>query len=305
MLPEERAVMSRLILLLVAVAAPCAAADVPRSLVVCLDGLRADAIGLATPAIERLVAGTWLPDYRAAITTRAHTIDDGPTLSGPNHVAILTGLTAIHHGVHSNAPTELARVEHPDYLELIERADPARVTVKLASWSGEGLVPTGADESRIAPDAKIAARAEAALRSGRADALFLFLDGPDAAGHDHGFGSPEYVAAVTDADRVIGRLLDAIAARPSGDDWQIVVTTDHGGIERTHGGKSALEVTIPFLVASRHVVPSLLDDSVRNVDVTPTVLAHFGIDPAGTFMMRDGRTPYRLDGTARVPVTPR
>jgi predicted AlkP superfamily pyrophosphatase or phosphodiesterase len=297
--------MRRLLCLLAAVAAPCAAADVPRSLVVCLDGLRADAIGKTTPAIGRLVAGGWLPGYRAVLTTRAHPIDDAPTLSGPNHVAILTGLTASRSGVHSNAPTELARVDQPDYLELLKQSDPKRVTIKLAAWNGEGLVPTGADESRVAPDEKIVARAVSAVRSGRADALFLFLDGPDAAGHEHGFESDDYEAAVRDADRAIGRLLDAIAARPRSEDWQVIVTTDHGGVGHEHGGTSAEETLIPFLVASRHTIATLLDESVRNVDVTPTVLAHFGIDPTGWFEKRDGRTPYQLDGRARVPVTPR
>lgn len=294
-----------LFFLLVAVTGTCAAAETPKSLVVCLDGLRADAVGTATPALARLAAGTWQHGYRGALTTRAHTIADAPTLSGPNHTSILTGVTATRHGVHSNAPTELARVEYPDYLELIERRDPARVSLKLAAWNEEELIPTGADETRIAPDATLVALAETALRGGRIDLLFVFLDGPDAAGHEHGFESPEYGAAVADADRAIGRLLDAIAARPAREDWQVIVTTDHGGTDRTHGGTTPAETTIPFLVASRHLAPSLLDESVRNVDVTPTVLAHFGIDPTGSFEKHDGGATYRLDGTARVPVTPR
>jgi arylsulfatase A-like enzyme len=295
--------MRRLLCLLAAVAAPCAAADVPRSLVVCLDGLRADAIGKTTPAIGRLVAGGWLPGYRAVLTTRAHPIDDAPTLSGPNHVAILTGLTASRSGVHSNAPTELARVDQPDYLELLKQSDPKRVTIKLAAWNGEGPVPTGADDA-----SRLTRRSSRAVSGGAERPCGRALPLPRRArraGHEHGSESPDYEAAVRDADRAIGRLLDAIAARPRSEDWQVIVTTDHGGVGHEHGGTSAEETLIPFLVASRHTIATLLDESVRNVDVTPTVLAHFGIDPTGWFEKRDGRTPYQLDGRARVPVTPR
>src|SRR6185503_14697798 len=137
--------------------------------------------------------------------------------------------------------------------------------------------------------------------------LFLFLDGPDAAGHAEGFGSEAYASAVRDGDRALGNLLDVIVARSTfaREDWQIVVTTDHGGNGREHGGTSDAETTIPFLVASRHAPGRAAGGDVRNVDVTPTVLAHFGIDPTGLFAMRTGDSSYRLDGTARVPVTPR
>jgi predicted AlkP superfamily pyrophosphatase or phosphodiesterase len=284
-------------LFVVAVMLPtCAgAAFTPKSLVVCFDGWRADAAGSAvTPTVERLATGAWKPGYRAFFTTTARVIDDAPSVSGPNHTAILTGLTARRSGVVSNADGELAGVQAPDYLRLLERRDPAAVTMKLAAWPPDGRIPSGADVVAIAPDATIVDRAAAAL-AGDVDALFLFLDGPDAAGHDEGFASAAYTRAVTDADAALARLLAVVAARPSfGDeDWQIVVTTDHGGVERDHGGSSAVETTIPFLVASRET--PLAAEAVRNVDVAPTVLAHFGIDPV----------TLGLDGVARVPVTRR
>ena len=82
----------------------CASAALtPKSLVVCFDGWRADAVGSAlTPAVDRLATGTWQPGYHAFFTTNAHVIDDAPSVSGPNHTAILTGLTAKRSGVQSN-----------------------------------------------------------------------------------------------------------------------------------------------------------------------------------------------------------
>ena len=268
----------------------------PRSLVVCFDGLRADAVGPdATPAFDRLATGRWRAEYRAFFAPGARVIDDAPSLSGPNHTAILTGVTARRHGVTSNSASELAAVTVPDYLRLLEQHDAGLVTMKLVSWPPDERLPSGADVVAVGPDASIVARADTAL-AGDVDALFLFLDGPDAAGHAEGFGSEPYARAVREADRSLGRLLDVVAARPTfaREDWLIVVTSDHGGEGREHGGTSEAETTIPFLVASRHASAAAADAVVRNVDVTPTVLAHFGIDPTSD--------AYRLDGIARVPI---
>lgn len=294
-----------LVIFLLAAAARAHAGTV-KSLVVCLDGLRADAAGGdGTPAIARLADGRWQPGVRAFFASRAHAIGDAPSVSGPNHAAILTGVTAAQHGVRSNAESALAAVQQLDYLAVLERRDPALVTAKLVSWPSDARLPTGADTTTVAPDDALVERATTLL-AGDVDALFLFLDGPDAAGHAEGFGGVAYAVAVAHADRAIGRLLDVVAARPSfaSEDWQIAVTTDHGGIGRDHGGTSDDETTIPFLVASRHADPSASRDGVRNVDLAPSVLAHFGVDPTAALTTRDGRT-YHLDGVARVPLTPR
>jgi predicted AlkP superfamily pyrophosphatase or phosphodiesterase len=286
------------LLLLCATSAVAEPGRTPRSLVVCFDGWRADAVGpSATPTVDRLANGRWQPGYRAFFAPRARTIDDGPSLSGPNHAAILTGVTARRHGVRSNSTWALAAVRVPDYLGWLERGDAARVTGRLVSWPPDERLPTGADVVAGGDDPTIVVRAEAIL-AGNVDALFLFLDGPDAAGHTEGFASAGYAHAVAEADRSLGRLLDVVAARPgfAREDWQVVVTSDHGGLERDHGGASDAETTVPFLVASRHVADATAD-GVRNVDTAPTVLAHFGIDATGE--------PYRMDGVPRVPVTPR
>jgi predicted AlkP superfamily pyrophosphatase or phosphodiesterase len=287
-----------LLLLCSSIAAAAEPGLAPKSLVVCFDGWRADAVGPdATPTIERLATGRWQPGYRAFFARRARTIEDAPSLSGPNHAAILTGVTARRHGITSNSERALAAMDVPDYLQWLERETPARVTVKLAAWPPAERLRSGADVVAIGDDATIVTRAEAAL-AGDVDALFLFLDGPDAAGHADGFGGAAYARAVAEADRALGRLLDVVASRPAfaREDWQIVVTTDHGGVGRDHGGPSEPETTIPFLVASRQVTHAA-GGVVRNVDVAPTVLAHFGVDPTAE--------PYRMDGVARVPVTAR
>ena len=73
------------------------------------------------------------------------------------------------------------------------------------------------------------------------DVIFVIFEYPDDAGHSAGFSSEEeaYRNACVNADRAGTELLDAAAACDGTDDDRlIVITTDHGGIGRRHGGQS-------------------------------------------------------------------
>ena len=309
----------------------------PKSLVLALDGLRPDALAYAeTPHIDALIAGTWLPGYQGAYSPVAQSLTDANTISGPNHVAIMTGATGAQHGVRRN--WDVFRGYHrdyPHYMKRLEAASPASQTAYLFTWKNDAKIPSGADFIYDGEDIDNVARAASILagdhgdeaglnqtrwvKGGDIDALFLFLDNPDFAGHAEGFepSIPAYVDAITRVDAQVGVLLDAIKARPTveRERWQVVLTSDHGGYHTHHGGNIAVTHTIPFLVVSPDVRQGLLPDVIRNVDVVPTVLTHMGVGfpskltgtPRGTVVnvpqpvaLADGLAAYyRFDGDLR------
>ena len=65
------------------------------------------------------------------------------------------------------------------------------------------------------------------------DVIFMDFDAVDGAGHGNEFSGYEdpYQNAVMNTDEDIQRVLDAIAKR-SGEEWLILMTTDHGGLSR-------------------------------------------------------------------------
>jgi hypothetical protein len=77
------------------------------------------------------------------------------------------------------------------------------------------------------------------------------LDLVDHEGHVSGFSpdNPAYVAAASRAFGMVETLLDAIAARPSrsDEDWLVILTADHGGKGRFHGGQSPEERAVFIL----------------------------------------------------------
>ncbi len=93
-------------------------------------------------------------------------------------------------------------------------------------------------------DRETADTAEKYLNDG-CDAVFAILEYTDIAGHAYGFGSScaEYRRACRAADNAAGRLISSACEADKGDgiDRLIIITTDHGGVGRRHGGQSADE----------------------------------------------------------------
>jgi hypothetical protein len=143
------------------------------------------------------------------------------------------------------------------------------------------------------------ASAACAQNLGRADVTVLYIHGPDHAGHRHGFAPHvrKYMQMIEAVDEALAPLLKA-AEDAAHEDWLVLVTTDHGGTARSalaraqqqdldraqDGCEGVHGLDIPqhratFVIAAYasglkrgEIVPA-----PRNVDVTPTVLRHFGL----------------------------
>ncbi len=87
-----------------------------------------------------------------------------------------------------------------------------------------------------------------------ADFVFVFYENTDSAGHNFGFSfnNPVYKNAFNKEDNYGYEVIKAIEARENYDteDWLIIVTSDHGGIETDHGGPSIQE-RMTFIVTNK------------------------------------------------------
>ena len=90
----------------------------------------------------------------------------------------------------------------------------------------------------------------AALKSAELNYAFVHLHDSDSAGHKHGWGSPEYNAAVKAVDDCLGMIFDAIAQTASlRGSTAIILSADHGGWQLNHSDNAnPLDYTIPFYV---------------------------------------------------------
>jgi len=103
-------------------------------------------------------------------------------------------------------------------------------------------------------DGALCAAALAQVQDPASDLVMVTLDACDYAGHDYAFGNinPGYVDAFVASEHYGYQLIQAVKARPTyaGEDWLILVITDHGGYRMGHGAQFAVERQI-FMAANK------------------------------------------------------
>ena len=80
---------------------------------------------------------------------------------------------------------------------------------------------------------------------------FFHIRTPDSAGHTHNWGSEEYAEGVTEADTILGDLLDRLDIAGVLDTTTVIVTADHGGPlgGNNHEKQDLVDnYTVPFVV---------------------------------------------------------
>ncbi|QCX76815.1 phosphoglyceromutase [Streptomyces sp. YIM 121038] len=266
--------------------ARAAAARTPKVLVIGLDGTLLSRIKDAdAPRLKSLMArGVTAPSSIYANPL-------APTMSGPGWATLLTGVWPDKHKVVGNdfAGHDLAR--YPDFMTRAEAAKPALRTYAVSSWAPltETIFSPKVDTRVATPSAEYdegtTKRAVAALTDKDPDAVFVQLDNIDHAGHGSGAASRAYLDAIQGADAQVGRILDAVAARPAhGDeDWLVLVTADHGHTDAGgHGGSSRAERQTFLIAVGDGLTAGSVRHDVRMPDVAVSALAHLGVpvDPA-------------------------
>lgn len=107
---------------------------------------------------------------------------------------------------------------------------------------------------------------------------FIHFDEPDGAGHEVGHDTPDYYEAVEKIDGLVGNLLKAMEDSGMIEDAIIIFSSDHGGIEKGHGGKTLLEVEIPWIIYGKNVIAKgNLDDSIVTYDTAATIAYILGL----------------------------
>ncbi|MBF8190466.1 alkaline phosphatase family protein [Nonomuraea sp. K274] len=300
-------------------------ASTNKVLVVGMDGLRFDRLlALDAPVLAALMStgayGTSKLPYGEAGTPRTESpgevvpktpepgdggrVISSRTDSGPGWSSIATGAWPDKHGIIDNGFANPQFQKFPDFLTRAKNARPDLTTAAFFSWAAlaeHGAFGAAIDHRFVrdgyaitwsAADEQVAAAAERYLAETGPDVAFVYLGDTDEVAHDLGPFCPAYAAALQAQDAYLGRLLDAVRARPSYPEerWTVLVTTDHGHVdEGGHGGTSDEERTV-FVIANRlgDDLGGRALDGPRLVDVGPTALAALGVtvDPA-----------WDLDGT--------
>ena len=256
------------------------AAAISHVLIIGVDGLSAEGVRTApTPNIHKLMdSGAWTLRSRGVM----------PTVSSPNWMSLLSGAGPEMHGVHSNewerfnfkiAPAcQGPESIFPGLFSVIKQQRPNAKLAAIHDWQGFGRLVEKGSAHHVQHVKGSAATVDAALaywREHKPLLLFVHLDDVDHAGHDKTWEGPEYKAAVTEIDRLIGKLLGA---------WHpgktlVVLVADHGGTSTKHGSDTTAELEVPLIFSGPGIAKGELTNRPRNIDMAPTVIKALGLKP--------------------------
>lgn len=98
------------------------------------------------------------------------------------------------------------------------------------------------------------------------DLSFVYYGLSDESGHHFSWMSEEYIKAVDNAEKCIKKLRESLS-----EDWQIIVTADHGGHGRIHGTEEAEDMTIPMIFSGSAFRENHEFEEVNLKDIAPTI----------------------------------
>lgn len=99
------------------------------------------------------------------------------------------------------------------------------------------------------------------------DFWFVYLGTVDTAGHMFEWMSDDYIKQVRYVDSLIGQLLSVID-----EDTTVIIHSDHGGHDRTHGTEKPEDMTIPYMIRGTNIKQNYeIQVDVTLLDTTPTI----------------------------------
>jgi predicted AlkP superfamily pyrophosphatase or phosphodiesterase len=106
----------------------------------------------------------------------------------------------------------------------------------------------------------------------------IIFDEPDHVGHGEGHDTPGYYATLARLDGYVGKIIEAVKSAGIFDETIFIITSDHGGINKGHGGKTMLEMETPFIISGKNVKKGFrFDESMMQYDIASTIAYIFDL----------------------------
>ena len=244
-----------------------------------VDGLRPDVIYPQAPTIHGL-------QLRGAAALHSRTISKSSTL--PSHASMVSGVDFDQHGLTFNSyRPERGHIQYPTIFSEAQRAG-----LSTALFVGKRKL-----EHLLKPDLvehfevggvfcnKVTNLAVPHLRKAEPGVVFVHFSDPDSAGHRYGWMSNKYKTAVHRADRCVRDVLRALEQRGNMERTLVLVTSDHGGHDHSHGTRRRLDRNIPWVLYGAGVkVKKRIRKTVYNTDTAATIFFALGIAPPDTIV---------------------
>jgi len=270
---------------------------ISRVLIVSFDGLRPDAIiqGNMTTVLSLMQSG--------AYSLKAQTIM--PSLTLPAHSSMLVGTCPAKHIVRWNEYVpENGYALGTDIFDLAHAAGMRTVFITGKEKLRQVTEPSSTDffefvdkTDKIKDKNTVLGFALEQLNQDFGLMFVHFAEG-DLAGHDNGWMSRQQLDVYTREDKGFGQMLNKLQANDMYDDTLIIVTSDHGGHDSTHGENIPEDMTIPWVINGPGVVQGELSTQIYTMDTAATAAFVLGLPIPAEW---DGIPVYEVFGMPTDP----
>ncbi|NDV63660.1 alkaline phosphatase [Bacteroides sp. 224] len=191
-----------------------------------------------------------------------------PSSSAVNWASMFMGAGPEVHGYTewgSKKPELPSRVVYknnifPTIFQLYRDADPKAEIGCLYEWDGiKYLVDTlSLNYHAQAPNYKkhptaLCEMSVKYIKEKKPNFMAVIFDNPDHVGHADGHDTPNYYTKLKELDGYISQIVDAVKQAGMYDDAIFIITADHGGVNKGHGGKTMLEMETPFIISGKSI----------------------------------------------------
>lgn len=248
-----------------------------RTLIVSFDGLRPDAISAAE--MNNVMALM----QSGAYTLTAQTIMPSVTL--PSHASMLVGTCPAKHIVRWNEYVpQNGYALGTDIFDLAQAAGMQTAMVVGKEKLRQVTEPGSTDffefideTDKIKDTSTVEQLAIGQIQQGF-DLMFVHFPNGDLSGHENGWMSREQLSVYRRDDRLFGLILQALKNKSMYENTMIIVTSDHGGHDTTHGYNIPDDMTIPWIISGPGIVPiGQLSTQVFTMDTAATAAFALGL----------------------------
>lgn len=148
----------------------------------------------------------------------------------------------------------------PTIYSIMHDQCPKAETGCLFEWEGIKYLIDTLSVSHVAqamnykerPD-ELCIMAEEYIKEVKPAFLAVCFDQLDHVGHADGHDTPAYYKALSRLDGYAARIISALKDAGIYDDSIIIMTSDHGGIHKNHGGITLEEMEVPFIISGKNI----------------------------------------------------
>lgn len=252
--------------------------------IVSIDGARPDVMLRAKmPHLRSLLD-------RGSFSFWARTTDSAVTL--PSHASMLTGVKPEKHGINFNDDRDEKLDTFPSVPTIFDLAKARGWTTAMVATKSKFTLlarPGSVDwmhvpqRGQYSSDVDTAQAASRFIREHRPAVSVVHLGQTDGAGHRHGWGTPQQIQALEQADQALGIVLQAIDDAGITNRTLLIVSSDHGGSGKSHGRNDVRSRYIPWIAVGPGIQPGqdltiFRDLQINTEDTFVTACYFLGLD---------------------------